>query len=209
MIRKYYSFKDCIYSFTHNSSRLSPYGISPFVYFFDAIMAPTAKYLLTFDYTSKNIEILWQELYSRYLLKAITFYDFNTKKEMEEISHNEPEYDFFQNVFFPRIVSLINRTSDYYLTLLNGYEKAKTNLLADIKTTTKNISKYNDTPQGETSEISYLDDDYLTNVNQSTTEVSTPLTTLMARLAEIQNSYKSILNDWVDEFKGLFMEENI
>lgn len=207
MIRKYYSFEEC---FSEAFNTFKPYQADTFEEVFE-IVVKNSSYI-NFDYTNENLNILWQELYARYYLKAINFIDYNSKKEMEEAEGSMGEANkliSFFNLFFYRVISIINRTNDYYLTLLNGYTSAKDNLLNDIKTTTKNLSTYNDTPQGETEGTSYLGDDYLTRVNQGTSEVSTNLTTMMNRLSEIQNSYKSILNDWVDEFKGLFLEENL
>lgn len=195
--------------------QIRPYSIPTFSYFFEelAVGIGAEDSPITFDYKDREVELLWQEIYSRYYLKPIAFHDFNSKKEMDEIEKDVRKFgDFILNsasAFFRRLVSIINRTNDYYLTLLNGYTSAKDNLLADIKTTTKSLSTYNDTPQGETVGTSYMGDEYLTRVDQGTSEVSTPLTTLMNRLTEIQNSYKSILNDWTNDFKGLFLEENI
>lgn len=92
----------------------------------------------------------------------------------------------------------IFNTHEYYLTLLTAYNDSQTKLMNDIKAITKSKARFNDTPQLEGAET-YETDDFATNINVSEGESSTELNTKMMRLKEIQDNYKRILEDWLNE----------
>ena len=64
-------------------------------------------------------------------------------------------------------------------------------------------SKYNDTPQNAGNMDS---DPYTTNTTRTKSTTESDSNTLMARLNEIQNSYRNLYMDWVNEFDGLFVD---
>ena len=114
--------------------------------------------------------------------------------------------DHFQK-WFLRVVSIISRTEPYYKALLDAYDGAKTHLMDDIKASSVNTIKYNETPQNDNSSGTYEGDNHITNFTKTEGENSSPLTTKIMRLKEIQDHYKKVMDDWVDEFHCLFMEE--
>ena len=104
-----------------------------------------------------------------------------------------------------KLVSALNMSWDYYMTLLTNYNAAKAELMSDIKATSKNKVKFNDTPQNGGD---YSGDPFTSAINQiaSTTEIDSD--TIMGRLRELQGNYRNVLRDWVDEFNKLFVKED-
>lgn len=164
-----------------------------------------ANYQLPSDLTT-NAQIydeLLSLIYGRYYHKVafkIVKLPFQADPSPEEIAAKEKEWGY-------KFVSLLNMTYDYYMTLLLAYRENKANLMADIEAISSNMIKYNDTPQNANTEGVYEGDDYISNFTKTEGRSSSPLTTKINRLKEIQDSYKNVMRDWVNQFEKLFMEE--
>lgn len=163
------------------------------------------NYQLPSDLTT-NAQIydeLFSLIYGRYYHKAafkIVKLPFQDNPTPEEVEAKEKEWGY-------KFVSLLNMTYDYYMTLLLAYRENKANLMADIEAISSNMIKYNDTPQNANTEGVYEGDDYISNFTKTEGRSSSPLTTKINRLKEIQDSYKNVMRDWVNQFEKLFMEE--
>lgn len=107
-----------------------------------------------------------------------------------------------------RFISKLNMTYEYYVPLLTFYRSAKANLMDDIVATSSNKIKYNDTPQNANTSGVYEGDDYINQFTKTEGTSSSPLTSKINRLREIQDGYKNVMADWVKEFEMLFMEDN-
>lgn len=123
-------------------------------------------------------------------------------------------YEFFANELVAEITQKSTSTS-------SGSNSASSSGSTTDKN--ENIQKFSDTPQS--SGVDLLNDKYITNITKitndgsgtsttessgkdsrtGTTESNVPYTP-MQRLTEIQNAYKRTLADWVNEFRGLFLE---
>ena len=111
--------------------------------------------------------------------------------------------------FFYKYLALLNDTHDYYITLLNEYNEAKDYLMADIKATSKNKVKFNDTPQNPNNDSVYEGDNYITHFTSTEGENSSPLMSKIMRLKEIQDNYKDLMSTWVRDFERIFYQEEI
>lgn len=104
------------------------------------------------------------------------------------------------------LVSLLCMNYEYYSPILAFYRAAKSDMMNDIKATSKNTVKFNDTPQNNNSTSVYEGDNYLTHFTKTENETSSPLTSKIMRLKEIQDNYKNVMADWVKEFERIFIE---
>lgn len=107
-----------------------------------------------------------------------------------------------------KLVSALNMSWDYYMTLLTNYNAAKAELMSDIKATSKNKVKFNDTPQNTNISGTYEGDNYITHFTSTEGENSSPLMSKIMRLKEIQDAYKDVMSDWVKYFERIFYEEH-
>ena len=107
-----------------------------------------------------------------------------------------------------KLISQLNETYEYYTTLLAQYSSAKADLMADIKATSKNKVKFNDTPQNPNAAQVYEGDNYITHFTSTEGENSSPLMSKMMRLKEIQDNYKDLLSTWVRDFERIFYQED-
>lgn len=110
--------------------------------------------------------------------------------------------------FYCRYLSLLNETHEVYMVLLKEYAAAKDSLMADIKATSKNKVKFNDTPQNPNNLEVYEGDDYITHFTKTEGETSSPLMSKIMRLKEIQENYRDLMSEWVRDFQRIFYEED-
>ena len=160
---------------------------------------------MPFALTDTNVEALWQRVVSRYyddyLFSITKRYDEGAPEVSDEIGQS-----FFR--WIEKFLTFVAQTYEYYSTLLGLYASAKTDLMADIKATSKNNVSFNDTPQNPNTAGAYEGDDYITHFTKTTGETSSPLMSKIMRLKEIQDHYKSLMEDWCDKAEMLFIEES-
>ena len=108
-----------------------------------------------------------------------------------------------------KFIALLNDTYEYYTTLLDQYASAKADLMADIKATSKNKVKFNDTPQNTNVRGTYEGDNYITHFTATEGENSSPLMSKIMRLKEIQDNYKNLMSIWVRDFERIFYQEEV
>ena len=111
--------------------------------------------------------------------------------------------------FAYRIIAVLNRTHERFITLLTEYASAKTHLMDQVQSGTVSKRKHNDTPQNSNATEPYEGDDYISDFTKFETDNSSDMATKMTRLAEISDRYENVMADWVNEFKRIFMEENL
>ena len=159
---------------------------------------------LPFALNDTNVEELWQELYARYYKKSC----FKIVCPVYENPTEEQLNDEWGK-FLMRLLSQIAHSYEYYNTLLNLYKNAKADLMADIKATSKNKVKFNDTPQNNNESGTYEGDDYITHFTSTDGETSSPLMSKQMRLKEIQENYKDVLSDWIKEVARVMLAEGV
>ena len=154
--------------------------------------------------TDSHVEELWQDMLAskyKYFIFAIKkcFYD-NLLPSASEVSAELTKWVY-------KLLAMIEHTYPYYSELLTAYDNAKTHLMEDIRTTSDNSIKFNDTPQNPNSSGVYEGDDYITNYTKTHGETTSPLMTKMLRLKEIQDNFKRVMEDWVSEVGRIFLPE--
>lgn len=107
--------------------------------------------------------------------------------------------------FWNRLFIAMTLTWNYYSTLLKEYNKAKDTLMSDIESITSSKRYFNDTPQNAFNE-SFEDNSHVTNFSKDESSYKTPLVTKQARLKEIQESYKMIIEDWLKDLQRVVVE---
>lgn len=160
----------------------------------------TQSYPVTLD--GADVVRLWKELYARMIDHPIIRVD----SDLEDPIPEDVSEDTFKN-WFVKLLSLLSRTYDYYSTLLTTYTNEKTHLMDSVKATSKNKSSFNDTPQNDNSTDEYEGDDFITNFTKASGESTTEMNPKIIRIKEIQENFKRVLSDWVDEFERLWFEE--
>ena len=126
-------------------------------------------------------------------------------KHDEEMPNNEEIENAFIN-WQHRYLALLNETYEYYITLLTQYANAKADLLADITAISTNKVKFNDTPQNPNTSDVYEGDNYITNFTKTEGSTSSPLMSRIMRLKEIQDNYRDLMSEWVNDFRRIFYE---
>ena len=126
-------------------------------------------------------------------------------KHVEEAPTSEELESAFVN-WQHKYLALLNETYDYYITLLTQYANARSDLLADITATSTNKVKFNDTPQNANTGDVYEGDNYITNFTKTEGSTSSPLMSRIMRLKEIQDNYRDLMSEWVNDFRRIFYE---
>lgn len=157
---------------------------------------------LPIDPNDENIQALWERLVARYYDDPL----FRIEKLPNESVSNSEMLEAFKN-WLIRFVNKVAQTQEYYLSLLTAYTNAQADLMADIKATSKNQVSFNDTPQNTNVSGAYEGDNYITHFTKTSGETSSPLMSKIMRLKEIQDHYKNVMGDWVQEMQFLFIEE--
>lgn len=123
------------------------------------------------------------------------------------------DYGFFENP--PSITSedvakiskkfqnILNLTTWRYLTLLQEYEKYRSDPTGKISATSSGTTRFNDTPQMDGD---YVGDTYTTNITRSETSSTSDTGSIMERLDQLYKKWRNVLKDWSNEFLGLFKE---
>lgn len=138
---------------------------------------------------SDEATLLWDQYVVPFNLKEyITFKDDEELDESDDV-----EFQNWMRLYCVRLRS----TFDRYKKMLDLYDAEKSKLLDGVKAS--NTVRFNDTPQngGDFSVDSYTS-------TYTKTETETDLTTVMARLDEIERLYKDVYKNWASEFRDLF-----
>ena len=78
-----------------------------------------------------------------------------------------------------------------------------------VQSGTVSKRKHNDTPQNSNALEPYEGDNYISDFTKFETDNASDMATKMTRLAEISDRYENVMSDWVNEFKRIFLEENL
>lgn len=156
-----------------------------------------------YNVSSDLLKDFWQRVIARYYDE----YYFRIVRAFGLPAPDSTEVESEFKKWILRFLNFLAQTHEYYSTLLSEYASAKASLMADIKATSKNKVKFNDTPQNPNNLGVYEGDDYITHFTSTEGETSSPLMSKMMRLKEIQDHYKDLMSDWVNSANKLFIEE--
>ena len=203
MLKKIYYLSLYSYMDAYNYT-ISPYSSTKFKDFIQDVLGLVSY--PPFTLTDSNVEKMWQILVAekRYdpVVRIIKDYDDTSVPNVDD-----GQVQALFEDWTVRLLNIIAKTYDYYTTLLNTYAAAQSDLMADIKATSKNKVKFNDTPQNPNNDSVYEGDNYITHFTSTEGETSSPLTSKIMRLKEIQDHYKRTLRDWVNEVGRVFYTE--
>ena len=150
---------------------------------------------------------LWKSIYFRYYDMFVFFIDYHKFGVSIDYVLDPKRWigfvaDDFRD-FLMRFLSIVSQTRNRYEVLIGEYNKQKSSLMNQLKTSSTTKSRFNDVPQEK---LVYQSDDYATNASIGESESFTDTTTPILRLKEIEINYSNIIKDWTSEFEGLFIE---
>lgn len=150
---------------------------------------------------------LWKSIYFRYYDMFVFFIDYHKLGiSIDEALGKKTWIKYVSDYFWDfliRFLSIVSQTRNRYEILIGEYNKQKSSLMNQLKTSSTTKSRFNDVPQEK---LEYQSDDYATNASIGESESLTDTTTPILRLKEIEINYSNIIKDWTSEFEGLFIE---
>ena len=150
---------------------------------------------------------LWKSIYFRYYDMFVFFIDYHKLGiSIDEALGSKTWIKYVSDYFWDfliRFLSILSQTRNRYEILIGEYNKQKSSLMNQLKTSSTTKSRFNDVPQEK---LEYQSDDYATNASIGESESLTDTTTPILRLKEIEINYSNIIKDWTSEFEGLFIE---
>lgn len=102
-----------------------------------------------------------------------------------------------KGLFEKRLTYIFEATKERYKCILDAYAAQKDKLFDKIKST----SQFNDTPQTPLSG-GLVGEDYATTFTKNEVDFE-----VIDRLTKVSQLYQNVLNDWLNEFSGQFMED--
>lgn len=165
-------------------------------------IAPTSLIITTFasqywTSTSGQGTILWNKIFEKYY------------NQVAEITDEKVENNNFTNLFVDFINKFYTKwdmVHEKYEALLGYYETYKGKLMDSIKSGGKYQTKFNDTPQNlTTTSTDFSEDKYVSNLTTNISQNESDGGTAITRLREIDNGFKNLWNDYVYEFRSLFI----
>lgn len=181
-----------------------PFNNSTFKQFIEDIAELDAHLSLPISLSDTYVEKMWQQLIAKYEHNYI----FVISKCAGSYEPTEDEiFAAFVN-WAKKLELRVIESYDYYRSLCAFYDAAHDNLMADVVATSSNKVKFNDTPQNLGTGDTYDTDDYNTHVTTTSGESTSPMMTKIMRLKEIQDHYKSVMDDWVKYVGRVFLSES-
>ena len=191
--------------------------LTSFARYDKAVCTTVLKNLLDLaDLTGKQVPSDLSDSNAQYneLISSVLgrFYEKPVGIVLLECTEGNPTNEALNSVgeeFAYRVIAVLNRTHERYMTLLTEYANAKTHLMDQVKSGTVSKRKHNDTPQNSNALEPYEGDNYISDFTKFETENASDMATKMTRLAEISDRYEDVMSDWANEFKRIFLEENL
>ena len=165
---------------------------------FSTIM--TTYGLVIEDSTSAKLAILYQLMRMIYA----EYYHIEIYKKIVGIYEDESNVTLTtaeKKEIWREFIALFNMTAPRYIPLLDSYKANESAPIAKISSTTNGINRFNDTPQ---SSGDFATDSHTSTINENEVSVEADSGSVAQRLDELFKNWRSILRDWVYEFKGLF-----
>ena len=104
-------------------------------------------------------------------------------------------------------IPLFVNTWDKYTKLINLYEAKKNNLLDQVKSSSRSVNTFNDTPQSSADSDLWTDMDHISTSGKNQQEGATDSTTPIERLDEIRRKLEDIYSEWINELGRCFIRE--
>ena len=188
------------YPFDNNNTTLKEY--------LDDILGEGRYGALQTDITNANVIKLWKNVINKYWEHAIVKMKVGFNEDLDTSAYENRLREAYKKWVW-KFLALLDETSTYYLAVLGAYQSSANQLMDDIKATSKNAVKFNDTPQNTNASGVYEGDDFITHFTSTSGETSSPLMSKIMRLKEIQDAYKDAMSDWVKGFERIFYQEEV
>lgn len=189
---------------------IKPFNIGgTFKDFLDDLLGATYYPSVQTNVNDSNVKKLWTSVVSKYFYHAIVkmILPFDTPESyLDTAEYTQLLLNEYKKWVY-KYLSLLDETSTYYLPLLKYYDDSANKLMDDIKATSKNAVKFNDTPQNPNTGGAYEGDNYITHYTSTEGENSSPLMSKMMRLKEIQDNYRNLMSQWVKDFERIYYQE--
>ena len=147
------------------------------------------------------INSLWFAVRQKYYGEYCYLVEYNWEDEIEPLTETQCK-DLLR-----RFVNIFNLTLPRYLPLLKAYKDNSGDPLKKLSSESNGKTRFNDTPQDDSlNDGYYSDDDHATNVTASVSTTESDPAALYEQLDHLYKNWRSIARDWLDEFRGLFVE---
>lgn len=123
----------------------------------------------------------------------------NHATELEE--QNEVYLSWWKEDFIPLFVN----TWDKYTKLIKLYKEKENDLLDQVKTSSRSLNTFSDTPQSEADTDLWTDMEHTSTAGKNQQEGATDFSTPIERLDEIRRKLEDIYADWVLELGRCFI----
>lgn len=185
------------------------------------------------EYSPSNTPVA--KLMALITLKYDNHYIAHDNTENKYTSGSIELYNVFKRInlleFCKGFMSILLTTYSKYNTILNIYDTHMTNIMDglnrsvsgskedDYSTESSGETLHNDTPQDSDIVATIEGNQYVSDLSKSSGKVDNGGTSeyesketydtkyQMEKIAEIQDSYQKVLNNWANEFRGIFIEE--
>ena len=188
MERTYYTLDDIRKYIGTNRDKNGPYSIGD-IYFSSFLNSCLSKAGFTeapyLDETLETLTCFKNYIWPRFYQEAIIYVDSDESESFVEK---------FCRTKVGQIMAWWISSTDKYSLLLRNLNNNKSKLLDDVKSSS--VARFNDTPQNSGD---FSDDNHTSTVTK--TENSSNVSTMMARLNEIEDNIKQLYIDWSNEFR--------
>ena len=107
---------------------------------------------------------------------------------------------------FREFIGLFNLTAPRYSPLLEQFKAKSSDPIGKIESTSTGSTRFNDTPQDGGD---FSDDNHTTHITQSEATTTTDTGSIMERLDALYRNWRSVIREWVYEYRGLFYKETL
>ena len=196
-----------IYKMNDNALPLEQRSIKAYIcYWLNIDAEDLGGYTLPSDLTTN--EAIYNELCSLVMAKYQDHANIRIRKSFYEGEPTNTEKEAEVIKWGYKFINLLNDTHNYYVKMLLLYKDNESKLMDNIKATSKNKVKFNDTPQNSGSGT-YEGDNYITHFTSTEGENSSELNSKIMRLKEIQDNYRDMMSSWVRDFERIFYTEEV
>lgn len=156
-------------------------------------------------YTSilfEDVQVAYGDDFIMYIDVCHPMWEFNEKPTVQQILSDYPQYkkEFVKQI--NKIKHWVDESKNRYEKLINLYEDNANKLMDKVETISS--TQFNDTPQ---TTVDGLDgDNYATTYTKN--KSASDLATVMSRLDEIRRAWRSMYEEWSNEFGSTFVIYN-
>lgn len=142
------------------------------------------------------MDVVFDRQHDNYLYKVI--------EEWNE-DYTLTTYDF--KAAINKVINVLNLTMPKYIPLLYQYIQNYEDPIRQLESESNAFNRFNDTPEEEQDEVDFNTTDYATNMSRSKSVSKVDSGSVVERLKEMNDKFKSIILEWSNEFDMIFLDE--